>query len=105
MLFATLILDHEPLTWTELPRAIMIWVQNAGGLAALGALFWLIAQYAQSRINKRPVAVNKLALLLMALSWLGFLTMAVLFAANWFSNESLYWRMPTDLPRHRPADL
>lgn len=105
MLFATLILDHEPLTWAELPRAIMIWVQNAGGLAALGALFWLAATYGQSRLNKRPMAVNKLAIVILALSWIGFLAMAVLFAVNSFSNESLYWLLPTDLPRHSPADL
>src|SRR5262245_45835287 len=105
MLFATLILDHEPLTWAELPRAIMIWVQNAGGLAALGGLLWLVWRYGQSRLNNRPMAINKLALLLLVLSWIGFITMAVMFAANWFGNESLYWLLPTDLPRHSPADL
>src|SRR6266496_641067 len=105
MILATLILDHEPMPWSELPRAMMIWAYVVGGVAALGALLWIAAQYAQSRVTKRPMAVNKLALFTLVVSWLGYIAVGVLLAANWFSNDSLFYLLPTRLPQHSPADL
>lgn len=42
MLFASLELEKEPMQWAELPAALGSWAQNAGGLAALCVVFWLL---------------------------------------------------------------
>lgn len=44
MLLASLELEKEPLQWAEFPVAVVSWIQNAGGLAALGLLVWLLVR-------------------------------------------------------------
>lgn len=47
MLFASLALDREPLHWVDLPAALMLWGQNAGGVAVLGLMVWLATRTLQ----------------------------------------------------------
>src|SRR5271166_393937 len=42
MFATTFYLEREPLSFGELPIALQTWVQNAGGVAALGLLFWYL---------------------------------------------------------------
>jgi len=44
MLFASLYLDHIPLDWTQLPDALTIWLKNAGVIAAVSIVFYLIVR-------------------------------------------------------------
>jgi hypothetical protein len=43
MLFASLVMDREPMTWAQMPAAIAMWLQNAGGVAAFGVALVVIA--------------------------------------------------------------
>src|SRR5579864_3839495 len=54
MLFAALILDREPLQWAQFLPAVMLWLQNAGSVAAVGVALWLLVQVAQ---RARPFAI------------------------------------------------
>lgn len=50
MIFASaLVLDREPLTWADLPGAILLWVQNTGAVAAFGLAIWTLAQTLRRR--------------------------------------------------------
>src|SRR5262245_52519602 len=42
-LFASLVMDREPMTWAQMPGAIAMWLQNAGGVAAFGVALVVIA--------------------------------------------------------------
>src|SRR5262245_30915681 len=41
-MFATLVLEREPLQWSDLPGAILSWVQDVGGFAAVGLVIWFV---------------------------------------------------------------
>jgi hypothetical protein len=43
MIFATLVLEREPLQVGEFLAALIVWVQNAGGVASLALAVWAIA--------------------------------------------------------------
>jgi hypothetical protein len=105
MLFATLILDREPMRWEELPRAFMTWVQNVGGLCALGGLIVVVAALVQQRVEKGRLQVNRLALAALFLSWLGFAASILLNTANWMSGGTLSHLLPTQVPQVTAADL
>ena len=47
MLFASLVFDRMPLQWSQLPFAVVIWLQNAGGVAAFGIAIFLLARAVQ----------------------------------------------------------
>jgi len=47
MLFASLILDRMPLYWGNLPDALSMWLQNAGGVAAVGIFLVMLIHYVQ----------------------------------------------------------
>jgi hypothetical protein len=47
MLFASLVMEREPLQWNRLPDAISGWLQNAGGVAALAIMLVLLARALQ----------------------------------------------------------
>src|SRR5260370_8823001 len=47
MLFASLVIEREPLEWSRLPDAISGWLQNAGGVSALAIMLVLIAHALQ----------------------------------------------------------
>jgi hypothetical protein len=46
-LFASLVFDRMPLMWQNLPDALCVWLQNAGGVAAFGILLVLLARTLQ----------------------------------------------------------
>lgn len=105
MLFATLILDREPMRWEELPRALMTWVQNVGGLCALGGLIVVAAALVQRRVEKGRLRVSRLAVAALFMSWLGFGAAILLSFANWMSGGTLNHLMPTQVPQVSAADL
>ncbi len=43
MIFATLVLEREPLQTAEFLAALIVWVQNVGGVASLALAIWAIA--------------------------------------------------------------
>jgi ABC-type transport system involved in multi-copper enzyme maturation permease subunit len=47
MVYASLVLEREPLRWEDMPSALAHWVQDAGIVAALGLTVWLIAYWAR----------------------------------------------------------
>src|ERR1019366_9368765 len=52
MLFASLAIEREPLQWSKLPDALTVWVQNAGGVAAVGIALILLARYFSRDTNQ-----------------------------------------------------
>jgi hypothetical protein len=54
MIFASLVLEREPITWAQFPAAVAAWLQDAGVLAALVLLIWCVAYVLQ-----RPAGVSK----------------------------------------------
>ncbi|MFO0968421.1 MAG: hypothetical protein U0793_22935 [Gemmataceae bacterium] len=48
MLFASLVIEREPMQWSELPMALRSWAQVVGTLAAACLLIWLIAYVIQN---------------------------------------------------------
>src|SRR5262249_12354035 len=43
MMFATLVIENEPLGWADVPAAVGTWLQDAGFLAALAIAVWCLA--------------------------------------------------------------
>src|SRR5215472_11393188 len=41
-MLATLVLERDPLQWSDLPGAIVSWVQDVGGFAAVGLVIWFV---------------------------------------------------------------
>ncbi len=105
MLFATLIQDRAPLQWVELPRAMMTWVQTAGGVAALAALLWFAANIAGSRREKGRLTVSRAAVVAFGASWIGFVGVLLLFAVNWMGDGTLQHWLPTSTPPVPPGQL
>jgi ABC-type transport system involved in multi-copper enzyme maturation permease subunit len=81
MLFSYFYLERDPLQWVNLPLAAMVWLQNAGTVAALG-LFLVFLTYLVTPEGRGDLASlwtrRPLLVLLTGLSWLGFLTLLVL---------------------------
>lgn len=42
LLFATLFVERDPLSWVDVPAGVVQWVQSVGGFACLGLLLWLV---------------------------------------------------------------
>ncbi len=54
MIFASLVIEREPLTWAQLPGAVATWLQDAGTLSALVLLIWCVAYLIQ-----RPAGASR----------------------------------------------
>ena len=52
-LFASLYVDREPLHWEQMPAAVVIWLQNAGAVAAFGVFLVLLAGFVQRDSRNR----------------------------------------------------
>jgi hypothetical protein len=52
-LFASVYLDREPMQWAHMGAAFMVWLQNAGAVAAFGIILVLIAGYLQRDARSR----------------------------------------------------
>ncbi len=92
MLFASLATDREPLTWSQFPEVLALWLQTAGGVAAFGIALVLVTLYlsreshqlfiwqmpAQLRYFRQllrlAVTASGLGYLILLLAWLGKLT-------------------------------
>lgn len=62
MIFAALVIEREPLKWADLPIALVLWLQDAGGFAAAGILVWLLYYWlrrpAVTPVSDRPMLRN-----------------------------------------------
>ena len=47
MLFASLVFEKEPLEWRQFPELVVLWLQNAGAVAAAGVFLVLLARRLQ----------------------------------------------------------
>src|ERR1019366_2338819 len=86
MLFASLVFDREPLRWATLPDALVVWLQNAGGVAAFGIALVLLARAVQRDPNELNfwnlpsrlrwlLAVLKYAILVSGMGYVGLILM------------------------------
>jgi ABC-type transport system involved in multi-copper enzyme maturation permease subunit len=41
-MFATLVIERDPLQWSDLPAMLTVWLQDAGGFAAVLLVIWLL---------------------------------------------------------------
>ena len=89
MLFASLVFDRLPLQWNQLPFALIIWLQNAGGVAAFGIAIFLLARALQrdpddgtllnfpprlrflSTVLRFAIIASGVGYILLVLQWLG----------------------------------
>src|SRR5579872_3792519 len=53
MLFGILDVERDPLRLADLPGGFVSWIQDAGGFAAVGLLFWLVFGYPRLRPTDR----------------------------------------------------
>ena len=74
-MFATLVLERAPLTWQNLPGALQVWVQDAGGLAAIALLvFGVLRWFRVAPRTERPLpswerSLFRLAVVGMVVGW------------------------------------
>ena len=54
-LFGILILERDPLTFANLPGLIQVWLQDAGGFAAVGLVVYLLYALRAPRNKRRYV--------------------------------------------------
>jgi ABC-type transport system involved in multi-copper enzyme maturation permease subunit len=54
-MFATLVFENgrEPLRWSDVPLAVVSWLQDVGGWAAFAFVLWLLIKYARMRPAER----------------------------------------------------
>jgi hypothetical protein len=88
MLFAAgLVLEREPLQWSQLFVAVNLWLQNAGSVAAVGLAFWMLLQMVQRRsafgtlladAPRSMAGLSTLMLLLACLSFIGYLAVGLI---------------------------
>src|ERR1019366_2150742 len=89
MLFASLVFDRMPLQWNQLPFALIVWLQNAGGVAACGIAVFLLARAVQrdpddgtllnfpprlrflSTVLRYAIIASGVGYILLILQWLG----------------------------------
>jgi hypothetical protein len=62
MIFATFVLERDPLRWNELGQSAMSWAQDAGGFAACGLIGYFIYRllYGRARGTIPPSAAQKM---------------------------------------------
>jgi len=53
--FASLVIDREPMTWAQMPDALVSWLQNAGGVAALGVGIVVLAGILSRDTQESPL--------------------------------------------------
>ncbi len=105
-LFASLVYDRMPLTWQQLPDALCVWLQNAGGVAAFGILLVLLARIMQRDAGEKNLwnlpgglqvvagylayifAIPAIAYTIVVVGWLG----------AWFGFQSAYMVLPCANP-------
>src|SRR5262245_32194819 len=44
-MFATLVIERDPVTWSDLPGLMLYWLQGAGGLATVLMAIWWFANF------------------------------------------------------------
>src|SRR5262245_48836463 len=55
-MFATLVLEHEPTRWTDLPEVLGTWTKGVGGMAAVALVVWLVVYL--TRQSRAPAATD-----------------------------------------------
>lgn len=81
MMFATLVLERDPLRWLDVPAGVMKWIQDAGGFAAFGILMYGLSRLLPGRVRtpssasvfQRTLAI--LSLVVMVLSYGAYLVL------------------------------
>ncbi|MSR32078.1 MAG: ABC transporter permease [Gemmataceae bacterium] len=88
-LFATLILERDPLRWEDVPTGILSWIQVAGGIAAIGLILWTL--FGWTRMSKadseRIPAWKKMAFAILAGSGLILFTIVLGLKATLLGQE------------------
>src|SRR3954469_23654067 len=80
MVFASIIIERDPLRWADLPAGLLMWLQAAGGFAALGLLLWLLLGLPRMRPEDRKAVPGWESLLFtitVVLAVLGYVVYAV----------------------------
>src|SRR5205823_4479750 len=99
MLFASLIVERDPLEVSDLPAAIASWLRDAGSLAAFGLAIWALA-YALQR-PARPAQRQRPVRTLLFLGLAG--ASALLYVV--FAALLLVQGRPTTRPATKPGEL
>ncbi len=90
-LFATsVVLDRVPMQWSHMPEAIVVWLQNAGGVAAFGVALVLLATALSRDTQESPlwnlsVALRPMRFILLlacAIAGAGYVMLLVLWVGN-----------------------
>jgi ABC-type transport system involved in multi-copper enzyme maturation permease subunit len=97
-MFATLVVEREPLHWSDLPAGLETWIHTVGGFAAVAVLAWLIVSRIRRSERGKPTtpawqrSLLKLALLGMVVGYglLAVLYLPVVFSSivSWMEGEA-----------------
>ena len=79
MFATTFHLEHEPMSASEVVGAFKIWVLNAGAIAAVGLLIWVIAWLVQHKKKDEAIRENLFVVICIALSFTLYLVMGFIF--------------------------
>jgi hypothetical protein len=94
MIFASLVIEREPMRWQDFPGALLSWVQVVGGFAAVALVLWGLFRW----VRRAPLAgsLPQPAWQRLALRWsvigaiAGYVLFAILMMPQWLG-EFLSW--------------
>jgi ABC-type transport system involved in multi-copper enzyme maturation permease subunit len=84
-MFAVMTFERDPMRLQDVPSGLLSWIQIAGGWAAVGVLFWLLAFYTRMRgVDKARIApwLQRVFVMGAAASLAGYVAYFALLAAS-----------------------
>lgn len=79
MFATTFYIEREPMSLAELPAAFQSWMQNAGGVAAVGLLIWSLSWVLEQRHKHQGIKANRVIVLGTVGSALLYLALGLLY--------------------------
>ena len=105
-LFASLVYDRMPLMWQNLPDALCVWLQNAGGVAAFGVLLVLLSRTMQRDAGEKNLwhlpgglqVVSSYLAYIFAIPAIAYTIVVVGWIGAWFGFQGAYLVLPRTDP-------
>ncbi|NBR05957.1 MAG: ABC transporter permease [Planctomycetes bacterium] len=89
LIFATLFVERDPLSWVDVPSGILQWVQSVGGFAFLGLVLWLIFGWTRTSVVEKNRIPAWKKILFSALAGSGLILFVITIGLR-FTNANKY---------------
>lgn len=89
LIFATLFVERDPLSWVDVPSGILQWVQSVGGFAFLGLVLWLIFGWTRTSVVEKNRVPAWKKILFSALAGSGLILFVITIGLR-FTNANKY---------------